>query len=126
MAKLEKLVIDEQRWCVGDPTTSALLTRDNKMCCLGFMGRALGATSEDMLHALYPSEYISAYKEYMNVLAAETDSLDACGPNSWQHVIGLINDASNVTQDERKAWVKEGFKQLFGIDVEFVNGAEVS
>lgn len=36
------------KWCRGNDSGSALLTRGGKMCCIGFLARKLGARPKDI------------------------------------------------------------------------------
>ena len=57
---LLEVIIDRSKWARGpdDPKnpTRALLGDDRKMCCLGFVARALGATSRQIDGRAMPSD----------------------------------------------------------------------
>lgn len=51
-----KLTIDRSKWFRGKGSQSSMLLRDDgHMCCLGFLGRACGASKKQMLNVSDPS-----------------------------------------------------------------------
>jgi hypothetical protein len=53
---LTSLVIDRSRWHRGDSTTSALLAKDGRMCCLGILGAACGIPEESLYRQGEPDQ----------------------------------------------------------------------
>lgn len=54
---MKKLIITRSKWFRGKGSErSALLTRNGKMCCLGFLGLACGLQKKDMRNSGAPSE----------------------------------------------------------------------
>lgn len=118
-------------WYVGDQTKSKLLGRDGKRCCLGFLGKYLGATNSSIEFYSAPSANKTAC-EWPTVLFTKNDNL-ICDPgktieynsitnsdSDWESVLIRINDSKGIDNEIRENWIAAGFKILFDIDVEFV------
>lgn len=50
------VVIDRSKWLQGEYFSFLLRPRDGRMCCLGFVAKACGATNEQILGKCTPSE----------------------------------------------------------------------
>jgi len=124
---MKKLIIDRSRWLRGSEGSSALLVRvmdeDPQMCCLGFHALACGLSEKEIENQPYPSS-LDTYPESWLMLEQEVWGPLSSTPNvrSWDRVLALINDASAVDDATREAWLTEGFRELGGYEVEFVDG----
>jgi hypothetical protein len=118
-----KLVIDRAKWQRGEPGNGCLL-RDGRMCCLGFLGCALGIPADDLLEEATPGDVEnSAWPEWLLG--------DMSGNSTAGDLLMRINDAalgsgsggSAVTSEEQRehALAREFAKH--GVEVEFVDGA---
>ena len=53
------LTIDRSRWIYGDQgidTSLLLRAKDNKMCCLGFLAKACGASDDEIMELASPAK----------------------------------------------------------------------
>lgn len=57
-----KLTIDRQTWIRGDIRSALLRSKDNKMCCLGFLSLACGYTKEEIRDRVTPFTMLSKDK----------------------------------------------------------------
>lgn len=111
---MKTLVIQRDRWARGEWLGGSVLfrERDNKMCCLGFLGLGCGITETSMNEVGFPSTIRSHHWP---------DKLFVEAPNAclWEDVLARINDEEGCSEEEREAWIKAGFLELFDIDLTF-------
>lgn len=106
----KKVVIIESKWDRGRDT-DVCLDGPEGMCCLGFLGLACGVKGTDLIGVHFPSKCLpESRRKYPSALFG----------SGWQTVFTEINDAPDIDDEMRKAWIKEGFKQVLGFDTEFV------
>ena len=119
---MEKLVIERSKWACGNHRlgkNSELLTNFGQRCCLGFLGQVCGLKDERALmvehpHVFHydvewPSKLFELTKSYRTVYEE----------NSWETIFILLNDSLITDDNARESWIKEGFKHIFNIDLEF-------
>lgn len=120
-----KLVIDRARWIRGT-MDSFLLRHDGKMCCLGFLSRAVGLPEAEIRHRLTPvsltDEQCKTYPEWLR------PHLDPLMPNVRRnsivaHDLMGVNDQLNVHDSAREAKLVARFAEL-GIELEFTGEGE--
>jgi len=137
---VNKLVIDRAKWSCGGkhPDGGRLLHEsedgNGQMCCLGFLGRSLGADKDYIVEIELPSKIKGSCpwpKElfYQNdpILANVCYSYIYDGNKTvlnsydmWEDFFASINDLETIDHPTREAWIYEGFKQIFGIEMEFI------
>jgi hypothetical protein len=124
---MKKLEISRKEWLRGGPSMKSFLYRpdDGKMCCLGFLGRACGLTVKEMEYSSYPSN-VRAYRdngpsELLDYHEQRLPLSSGQRDEPWEETIGCINDAEDIDDETREAWVIEGFRALLGYDVTFVD-----
>jgi len=118
--------IDRSKWFYGGRFetvyyVSALFSSEaNKFCCLGFLGCHIGLSQDNMNNICLPfkTEQVWPHKLFEKTSSIELYS-EPKGTN-WADVLAHINDLKKVHSDDRESWIKTGFKELLGIDVEFV------
>lgn len=124
-----KLVIDRSKWLRGEGSTNSQLRRlsDGKMCCLGFHALACGADKKLITGSTQPLHLceIRGFKYPSGQTWAGTatplgSSVDWLGPYMFSRLTE-INDAANIDDATREAWLIEGFRVLGGVEIEFVN-----
>jgi hypothetical protein len=131
---MNKLIIDRAKWGCGRHIDefaglSSLLNRAGQRCCLGFLGKECGLKDEDAYARAYPLDVISLAK-WPEALFDKCDSSgkvllgEGTKGTSWQYFFAHINDNTLVDDDVREGWIKEGFKAILDIDVEFVGEFE--
>lgn len=123
---MDKLIIDRSKWACGnhsDGLTPKLLDLNGKRCCLGHLGKFCGLSDKSALGNFYPSSYnVRYYAKWPDELF---ENPHVIGYDRWESVFAIINDTQYVSggflelEDDRESWIKEGFKQLFNIDLEF-------
>jgi hypothetical protein len=134
---MEKLVIERSKWACGNHRIgkdSELLTNFDQRCCLGFLGQACGLKDERALmvghpHDLdgpldvdveWPSKLFESTSSYSSYLAYPPPRHEAYKVrNSWETIFILLNDSLRPADNDRESWIKEGFKHIFNIDLEF-------
>jgi hypothetical protein len=42
------------------------------------------------------------------------------GCPTWENMFAIINDDPDIDNEDREAWIAEGFKTVLGYDVEYV------
>lgn len=112
--------IDRGKWnCGRRYSYSQLLSRNhNKMCCLGFYAKFLGAEDISIIGIPFPTLCKSkiAWPLKMFEIANTID----CFPDLWEDVFVKINDSETIDNETRESWIAAGFKIIFGVDVEFI------
>lgn len=95
-----EFTIELEKWATPetDHHDSALLNSSGRMCCLGFIAKAGGATDEDILHCAYNPKY--AAKERVTVQEV-ADLFWGSGAGTLINPAALINDSEEITQSER-------------------------
>jgi hypothetical protein len=93
--KLMNLVIKRSEWIRGQSARGSYLyrQRDDKKCCLGFLGLACGVVAGRMLQQAVPSHILnieSALPPYMAFLLSEDRSTDSAVANELM----VINDTT--------------------------------
>ena len=93
------------------------MRNDGKMCCLGFLGKACGATDKQIYMINTPEE---ADKVKWPEFLIETLSSDLTGNSDICNHLMIINDSQdkNLSDREREKKLKEIFKKN-GIQVTF-------
>lgn len=120
-----KLVINRGLWHRGQGSRDSKLRRasDGKMCCLGFLGAAIGLTSEQMTDVSAPWSY--ARKEGHDDMDYIRQAAWPYKPPSWEYDLGVygqlteIND-ERISDAEREQKIT-GLMAALGIDVTFVD-----
>lgn len=116
-AKLDKLVIDRQRWARGESQSTRLLGEDGKLCCLGFCMAQLGVSRVALLGQGLPHEAIDEQSEFLanveGTLVTTNESDDGEGGCYLQYADTELvteainaNDASDITEAEREERIK--------------------
>jgi hypothetical protein len=115
--KLTALVIDRKMWWRGHSDNSALVMNyyeTNKMCCLGFLGKACGIKVGDMAGIVTPhdSEQTYVWKKWPAWVNVEV------GDSPWVKTAVKINDNEKCTEALREKklithFAKNGVKLSF-------------
>lgn len=117
MTTPKELVIDRARWLRGELDSMLLRPRDQKMCCLGFLGLACGyepdrirglGTPKDCADDMWPSE----------VLDEEDDDLLIVQDSFWTDRAIDINDCDAYSEARREAELIAHFAKI-GITLTF-------
>lgn len=122
---MEKLVINRSRWLRGEGYLKSRLYResDGKMCCVGFYCEHVTGQPPPMESRVVDG--VMAVPAWMRPKIG-LRKYSSWGPphlNSEENVeyaLYTINDAENIDDETREAWLIEGFK-LGGIEVTFVD-----
>ena len=125
LAKLPKtLVIDRARWLRGDGD-GKLLDENGKMCCLGFLSRAIGYAPREIRYKLDPTGIVRARPSKralrFGALLAWPDKDDPGRP-SRSVVCDLLvhtNDDAGMSDRAREARIERLFARV-GVKVRFV------
>jgi hypothetical protein len=127
-AKLEKLVIDRQRWARGAPPrpqreVNFLLGGDGTLCCLGFCMAQLGVPAYVLLKEGKPYKAIRENDVFFDnvsdmLVDAEEETVDD-GEGEYEETMyrdsALVtlaidaNDSEKITEPEREALIKKVF-----------------
>lgn len=125
-----KFTINRKTWVRGRPDDSALLNEYGK-CCLGFYCNARGFTDDEitgyhMPIALHKRERAGGFSTgglmenapvTMPLFSSRSFApLGIAGP---QTIMAAINDASDIDDATREAWLTEGFRVLAHAEVTF-------
>lgn len=111
LTKPKTFVVKRSTWFRGKGhVVSALLRSDNKMCCVGFLCIAAGATSSQILNKKCISRHIGLDMEYF------TESSGASSNIALK--IYEINDNMDLTDEQREEKLTELFKSI-GIEIKF-------
>lgn len=126
-----ELTIVRSQWLRGDKGDSFLLRDyDQKLCCLGFLGEAMGATRAQMLNVTSPSGLVNdcaAPKHYAELLTETRDY--SAGPDSRRSYIENnaiatelmeANDDVDMSEAERERLIVKGMAAI-GVSVTFVD-----
>lgn len=128
MKKIKQLTIDESKWGWGNLYDEV----EGSYCALGFACRAYGISDEEMDGECLPEELDTSTPQWMfksvpedlidEVLAdISEDDLKYRGDDSeFQRIVPVINDASDLSKDEKKSRLKKIFK-FVGINLHFKN-----
>lgn len=110
---ITKLVIDRAKW-----GTSALLSKDGTMCCLGFLSKACGVPDEDMLDVPYPRfKWVDMFGVNTEFAARDFDVLVAPGTPA-PTAAAAINDSSTLSMEQKETQLIELFANN-GIELSF-------
>lgn len=144
MNKIDKLTINLNEWGCGE-NSPGQLSKDMdgtlKYCCLGLLGRALGAYQHnDFTYAnpdfFYEPDFDQPERpDVISHVLGEEESEElgllkqteiyyqiyngTLRSNDAEHVLATINDDKNVDEETRRSWIRAGFKHWLGIDVTF-------
>lgn len=112
MTELIEVLIPRDEWVRGgrfeEFGRTRLLNDLGNKCCLGHMGTACGVADEAMREVGYPCRS-PAFRQW---------PMDLCSAS-----LTRINDARDVPDDIREAWVAEGFRHV-GCEAVFVDSLE--
>jgi hypothetical protein len=119
-----ELVIDRKRWLRGEGGAVSKLLRpsDGKMCCLGFYGRALGFSPDEIGHLSSPSDTYASGRwpawllQYVYERGCHSDT-ETCNQ------LIRTNDDAPTAPDEREAKIAAIFAR-HGVTVRFVDEPE--
>lgn len=123
MRKLQKpkdVVVSRKKWLRGEGEGFLFRSDDKKMCCLGFMCKAAGATEQDMENLSVPSELYERKQIEAGFCLKDSTNLDFSCNDDWIFEAVNYNDRSDITRDEREKHLKRVFNQQ-GISVKFVD-----
>jgi hypothetical protein len=113
--KMKTLIIKESKWLQGNKESSYLLDGEGKMCCLGFLGKACGATDDQIRHLASPAK------------ATEVNWIDGLVINGYSKFLinsslcakmMSVNDSKDLSLEDRKTKLRPLFKQI-GITLRF-------
>lgn len=107
-----KLVIDRTRWLRGDGVSTLL--RSGKMCCLGFLAKACGATDAEIIGHGTPREVPT-----VNWPTGLIDDDD--GNTSLTLNLISANDGEDFVEAKREAYIARGMG-IIGVKVTFIDG----
>lgn len=127
---LKTLTISRKRWLTAKDIdkknglySMLYRSKDRKMCCLGFLGRACGGKAADLSHQFQPSDVPSIQWPSGMISACELAPWES-GPsfNNSEFVYDMMkaNDNKELTQREREKEIKRLFKKHLNITVKFV------
>lgn len=118
-----KLRINRKRWLRGEKDSGhgdnsyLLRTQDKKMCCLGFLARAVGYTAKEIADQLVP-----AYLEPKNSKRYTRSILPLVvrGKSSaFCNKITALNDQGPAESKKREDRIKSIFKKHLDVEVIF-------
>lgn len=108
---MKELTIYKSKWVRGNGHVGGeffgnpeLLNRHNKMCCLGFLGKACGVTDDVMLYTVTP-------------LDVPGDKYPDLTREEWNKFIS-VNDNSLITDKQRQDRLRRMFNKI-GYKVSF-------
>jgi len=114
-----KFTVDRQTWYRGKDTgESKLLRYDGTRCCIGFVGKQVGCTDDDLLDV---AEVIKMDSNNRNFPVWMREPYTHKG--GGRTLIGEayhVNDDENLTDEQREARLKELFIEA-GDEIEFIN-----
>lgn len=119
---ITKFKVERSRWLRGEGYHESYLLRpaDNKMCCLGFLGKACGVSEERMRGVQTPTD-VSNGNDYPSALSNMLPDLVAPGSiKVAEFVLMDINDTPQITDEQREILLSKIFN-LIGLTVEFVD-----
>lgn len=128
MSDVIRVVIPRDKWVRGGRVEefgySELLNKRGNKCCLGHMGTACGRLDDEMRGIGLPSDCLCIplagdVVGYPDRLFGNIDEMGRCIEDCLTH----INDAENVPDDIREAWIAEGFRHV-GCEAVFVDSVE--
>jgi len=111
-----KLIIKRKRWLRGQPDNSALRNADGKQCCLGFLARACGASTKDVLN--FPDPGVTKGIDWPKGIAPKGHGYDGHGNTALVGRIISTNDSRGLLPKARERQLKELFAEA-GIKVVF-------
>lgn len=114
-------VVYRDKWLRGDAWKSVMLNDVGGRCCLGFYGKALGMSDEDMIDEATPANCLSA--RYFPEWLVSNMGGDTNFASTLMNANDDDHDAAGepITDEKREARVKELFASK-GIVVEFRDG----
>lgn len=120
---IKEFTVDRKTWQRGEGPNSALLGRDGRKCCLGFLALACGHTEADIFGVSSPFDLFDKDKSYMMPPALIDD-----GDGNEEGIITCdsfaciklmdTNDDKCITESFREEQLTKGFESL-GIKVTF-------
>jgi len=111
-----KLIIKRKRWLRGKPDNSALRNADGKQCCLGFLARACGATTKDILGL--PDPGATTGIAWPKGISPGGRGYDGYGNTALVGRIISTNDSRGLLPEARERQLKELFAEA-GVEVVF-------
>lgn len=118
-----KFTVNRSRWLRGESGGSFLLRKaDGKMCCLGFLALACGATESDILGSRAPSNrgsMINWPKEILYSIQGRGAIINESCYDSPECVRLMNTNDSNGTDDATKEASLTKIFQDIGIEVTF-------
>ena len=108
------LVIKRSQWLRGEGGDDSYLLRqeDGKMCCLGFLGLALGITSAELLGEQNPRDASDDLNRWPEAICKNgLDTPLACS-------LMLVNDNTSISEKCRERTITAAMKEA-GINVTF-------
>lgn len=112
-----KFIIERSKWYRGrfgeesvENNSRLVRIRDDKMCCLGFVGNQCGIALESMLDQSMPSDLPDDLRMKYPVWLTSGLAAQAA----------IINDNINISDSEREIKIKEIFTDN-GDEIEFVD-----
>lgn len=125
MKTIKQLTIDESKWGWGNLYDS----NDGTYCALGFACKAAGVSGEEMDGETLPEDldanlpkwmFNNLPKNLVDEMMTDVDAAYRNDSNEFQQIVPLINDADDISRDEKKSRLKKIFK-FVGINLHFKN-----
>ena len=113
---MKEFVIDRAKWLIAKPHDSCLLNNEGKMCCLGFLAKALGADSGDIRDQKCP-EYVVSFVDWPEFLLVERGNEIIDSPTAG--TLMKINDDKKEPKARREKRIAKIFAEN-GWNVTFV------
>lgn len=102
------VVIDRKKWYRGQGSeTSCLLTRNNKMCCIGFLARVLGYTPK-----------VIRYRAELELVDPRDEFTYKYSP--ILQLAYIANDNPTITEGEREKSIKQ-YGRNMDVHFSFIN-----
>jgi len=121
--KITSFVIDRETWDRGGLRQTALLTDDNKRCCLGFYGEACGLSDSMQLNTADPGELDEASKKTLKDAGGEWLFMqdEYCHRQSKATNDLIFENDNSVAKEEAR---EQNIARIFadnGVTVTFIN-----
>lgn len=97
---LLRVVIVRAKWQHGRDGDSALVCEDGKQCCLGFVGKAIGFTDEDMAGVAMPSDV--GPERWPDGMVVKSVTTYGWLDSEISNKLAAINDSSATSRDAKE------------------------
>jgi len=122
MSTVKQFTVKRSSWVRGDMQGSALLKKNGRKCCLGFLGQACGIPNIEMLGAGVPSDvgYVGEDGSWEFDKRWPQALFDSSNFRSNERHLACDNDEESISDKQREKQLKTKFKTI-GIKINFVD-----